>query len=247
MSALSSNKTFKDWTQDDLEFIFGVTRNLQRTPEMDIWINKANSIILTQEEKKALQELRDLADEDIDGWNEAELREFFISDLTKMVNFRLVKYKTNRFLERQISTQLKGIKLYGRVDWMVAKGKKKPYEPYFFIHEYKHEKGSGNDPRGQLVSMMLAAQQLNKKPPSKDLFNATPNHYYKNMPIYGIYLIGRFWFFVTLKEKQYYISDPAIVTNIDHLYFIVQMLKAQKEIIIEKVQPKNQLKVMTTS
>lgn len=236
MSEAKNSKSFKDWSQDDLEFALGVVRTLKMPVEMKGWISLAKQMTLTEAEKESLKELRDLADEEIDGWNETELREFFLMDLIKMVNFRLPEYKINRFAERYISTIVQGIKMYGFVDFIVAKGKKKHQQPFFFIHEYKQEEGGSNDARGQLVSTMVASQNLNKKPPKADLFNPSPNHYYKDMPLYGLYLLGRFWFFVTLKGKKYYVSKAADISDLEELFYITKMLKAQKQMILERVK-----------
>lgn len=236
MSEPKASKSFKDWTQDDLEYALDVTRTLKITPEMQDWIHRASTIEIQKDEKKILQALRDLADEEIDGWNETELREYFLMDIIKLVDFRMVEYNVNRFSERYISVVVKEIKMHGYIDFMVAKGRKRHHQPFFFIHEFKHEQGGNNDVRGQLVSAMVAAQQLNKIPPLADLFNPVPSHYYAESPIYGLYLLGRFWFFAVLKDKKYFIHKAYDISDLDELYYIFKMLKAQKQIILEQVK-----------
>ncbi len=55
----------------------------------------------------------------------------------------------NIFSQRPMSAKINGREIGGRVDFVLAKGKQKPTNPYFFIHEYKQEtkRGSG-DPKG---------------------------------------------------------------------------------------------------
>lgn len=228
-------KSFKDWTQDHLRFLMGVTKTLKPLPAIKEWEKIAKGISLTKEEEGILKKLRDIADDDIDGWNETELRENFIIEVLKTVNFRLKEHDANKFSERYISTRVGRIQMQGYVDWMVARGTNQPIEPYFFIHEFKHEEGGTNDARGQLVAAMLAAQQLNKKPPLIDEQGNETKHYYKTMPIYGTYIIGRMWFFVVLEGKQFYVAPVCIATKIEDLHLILKMLKAQKMMIIERL------------
>lgn len=122
------------------------------------------------------------------------------------MNFRLVNYHANQFMERYISTTIKEIKLHGFVDWMVARGKRKPYELFFFI-EYH-------------TSRSFSGQNLNKKPPKTNLFNPVAEHFYKDIPIYGAYVLGRFGFFVVLHQKKYYILNSFDATKIEDLFFL---------------------------
>ncbi len=75
------SKSFQEWTQGQLEFAFGVVRVLQSTPEMDLWEDRAKTMTISATEKAKLQELQTIAIEDLDGWNERELRENLIVHL----------------------------------------------------------------------------------------------------------------------------------------------------------------------
>ena len=61
----------------------------------------------------------------------------------------------------------------------------------------------------------------------------------KNQPIYGCYVLGRFWFFTTLVGNHYCITDAYTATRIEELRTIVKILKAQKAIIFNSVASKN--------
>ncbi len=112
---------------------------------------------------------------------------------------------------------------------MVASGIHEPRQPFFFLHEYKKELGSG-DPVGQLLATMCVAEILNKTPVKPTLFNPNPKPF-KNIPLYGCYVMGRFWFFLRLKDKRYFISKPFDAEDEEQLEGIVCLLKAQKSMI----------------
>ncbi|MGB1204737.1 MAG: hypothetical protein ACPG5B_03765 [Chitinophagales bacterium] len=102
----------------------------------------------------------------------------------------------------------------GEVDLMIASGRYEQQKPHFCLHEYKKEKGTDNDPLGQLVIAMMAAQEIN---------NAV-------FPIYGAYVMGGNWFFLTLKNRKYCISNEYIATR-DDIFEIFKVLKKLKLII----------------
>ncbi|MGB0929195.1 MAG: hypothetical protein ACPGVB_00370, partial [Chitinophagales bacterium] len=115
-----------------------------------------------------------------------------------------------------------------------AIGRSQPRTPFFFIHEYKRQEGSSNDTKGQLLASMLAAHILNQTPPTPTLFNPLPKHD-KNMPIYGCYIIGRWWFFVVLHEGAYCVSESYDAMKKEKLHKIISILKKQKQMIIDRL------------
>ena len=121
--------------------------------------------------------------------------------------------------------------LKGKVEWMAARGTSAPKQPFFFIHEYKKEKEASNDPLGQLLVTLCSAEILNSQKPKPSLFNPNPMNF-ENVPLYGIYIIGRFWFFVRLKNKRFFVSEAYNAQEMEDLIFIFKMLKAQKQMII---------------
>jgi hypothetical protein len=106
---------------------------------------------------------------------------------------------------------------------MVATGVLEPEIPYFFIHEYKKEEGADpsihTEGRGQLLAMMFAAQQLSGM---------------ENEPIYGLYVLGRFWFFFVLVGKEYSVADSFDISKLNDIREVVQLLKAQRQLIIDR-------------
>ena len=79
------DKPFQNWTRRDLDRFLGVKRqkHFQRLKD---WFDI--KVELTTEETEFLEALREDAEEVIDLWNETELRENFILELTKKVNFK---------------------------------------------------------------------------------------------------------------------------------------------------------------
>jgi hypothetical protein len=134
-----------------------------------------------------------------------------------MINFKRPNaYKL--FAQRTISASVKDLnnndlELRGRIEIVVATGRQKPRQPFFFIHEYKPIRSSAaNDPEGQLLVAMVATQALNDVP----------------RPIYGLYVQGKFWNFVTLLGKEYSISASYDATKVADLHQIVRILKRCK-------------------
>jgi hypothetical protein len=195
---------------------------------------------------------------EIDTWNEDEYKFLFISPLFNIVpfknphfipvkklfakkivwkvgdilnlanfipsNFRkpiIFGYKI--FAQRPMSVKYANDtqKTEGLVEFMLAKGKQTPKKPHFFLHEYKPEKRRENDSLGQLLIAMVASQKINQD----------------NMPVYGIYVNGRNWFFVILEDKNYAVSNAYNITDSDiyQLFAILQYIRNLMEDIYKNV------------
>ncbi len=120
---------------------------------------------------------------------------------------------------------------------MVATGIPAPVHPFFFIHQYKKEQESSGDALGQLLMTMFVAQELNKVPAPPSLFD-TNSRTFEHIPLYGVYVIGRLWFFVRLDQKKYHVSQAFDTVKKDELMKVFKMLKAQKEMILELISKK---------
>ncbi|MEY4927657.1 MAG: hypothetical protein RI894_2093 [Bacteroidota bacterium] len=202
---------FKTWTTQQIEDEFGLIR-LQKCPILTDWLN--SSVDLSKDDSLYLEGLRARLEMYADSWNEEELKLKFISLLLDKVNYERATY--NGFANRKLTFKHNGKTIAGVVDFMVASGRYEPKKPYFCFHEYKKEKGSDNDPRGQLLIAMLAAQQINDD----------------SQPVYGVYVLGRMWFFVVLHGKNYCVSNDFSATQSTELQQIFSVLKALNQIII---------------
>jgi hypothetical protein len=86
------------------------------------------------------------------------------------------------------------------------------------LHEYKPEIG-GNDPKGQLLAAMLTCEYLNDK----------------KFPIYGCYVVGKFWYFVVLDGNDYDVSH-AYDTSTDDIFDVFSILIQAKVYIEENIK-----------
>ena len=146
-------------------------------------------------------------------WNEDELKFHFIAPLIRLINYTTERYRP--FTQRKITALVNTIKLTGRVDFVVATGKAKPIQPFFFLHEYKKEHTGESDPRAQLLVEMLAARELNAI----------------EYPLYGCYVVGRNWFFLVLEGSVYAESKQFAASDEDDMLRIFSALKEAKVII----------------
>lgn len=200
-------KSFKDWDSEDVERAFGIKR-VRNLPALLDWTKKEDEQKI--EIAKSIEELREKLLENADAWNEDELKMFFIAPLLNIINFEHQPYY-KAFTQRVLSIKTDKVDTKGEVEFMVATGRKRPYQPFFFLHEYKQEENRTNDATGQLLIGMVAAQMSNE-----DRF-----------PIYGCYVLGRFWFFMVLDEHEYSVSNAYNATE-DDIYLILDFLKKAK-------------------
>jgi hypothetical protein len=212
-------KSFKYWEEQEIWNIFSVNRVDQLTA-LDTWMSSTMPI-----SAKTLDRIADLAllaKQEVDYWNEEELKILFVGPVMELVDFR--KPRSYRvFFDRVLEGEVGDKELNGVVDMMVASGVQTPVEPFFFLQEYKPEKKNTTDPAGQLMAAMLVAQAKNA-----DI----------NRPLYGCYVNGRNWFFLLLKGKEYAISDALDITNKDKLAEVWMRLKYVKNKIEEYLSKK---------
>jgi hypothetical protein len=207
-------KTFEKWRIGELHHTFGIKQNY-KMPLLEEWL--ASRFPSKPTEIQRLNQLKENLQRKAHIWNEDELKFFFISQLIDVVNFVSEDYQV--FTQRSLSAEVNGIKINGIVDFVIAKGIDEPEKPFFFLHEYKQEKKSANDPLAQLLAEMLAAQAQNES----------------EMPLYGCYVMGRFWFFIVLEGNEYAISN-AYNSSDEDIFQIVNILRAVKTKIEESIK-----------
>ena len=154
----------------------------------------------------------------VSSWNEQDLSLHFIGPIFSLVNFT-EPYVFNLFAERRISavlTNMEGeaIELYGKPDEMVASGFREPEAPFFCFQEFKREKDPNGDPIAQALAAMLVGQNINQN----------------RHPMYGCYVLGRDWYFMTLTDNKFCISRGFDATT-EYLNDLFCVLKALKVII----------------
>ncbi len=203
---------------DDVLGNFGITKVKYTSVLLTQWLNIEHEVenTLTPTQSVIFQDVLDLINADVEGWNEEELKMKALSlifYIAKMEDIPRVKM----FYERPISTVIDTFLIDVKVDAMLATpwGKATPHHPYFFLQEFKQEKKKSLDPEAQMLAAMLAAQVLNKN----------------GKPLFGGYIIGRNWFFGVLEDKIYTISNAFNATEKEDLYKIIFILRRLKNII----------------
>lgn len=204
---------FKDLTTQFVIDNFHIKRVKNNQPLKD-WLESPFEV--SDDARKKLDYLREKLEDEGLFYNEEELKWKFLNPLISLVDYDNQPY--NVFLERLIKAEVAGKNIAGRLDFMLASGGYEPAAPFFFLHEYKKEKGTADDPLGQLLGGMLVAQKLNNN----------------DKPVYGCYLIGRLWHFVVLHNQEFSVTGGHLGTNKD-IFEIYGMLLKMKTII------KNQL------
>ncbi len=206
-------KSFETWEYEEVEITFGMKRVFE-LPALADWQNSSKNDI-DETMKHFLDIIQKRLIVNADAWNEDEFKMFFIAPLLSQMPLEIDDFKP--FTQRTLSAKFPELDLEvsGKVEFVIARGKQRPKQPYFFLHEYKQERRRENDPLGQLLISMVAARQNNEK----------------KTPLFGCFVVGRDWFFVVLEEQTYAVSLACDATKNHELYQIVAMLSAMPDII----------------
>ena len=172
---------------------------------------------LTEMEKTIATFYQNRLLDSIDDWNEQELSLGFIGPIINIIDFK-VPYRLNFFAQRPLSGIIGDYEMIGKPDGMLAAGSSEPETPYFSFHEYKKDVDSSGDPAGQNLAAMVVGQSFNDN----------------NEAVYGCYVVGRLWYFMALKGKEYAISR-SLSADGDDIYTIVQHLKALRSMLFSKL------------
>jgi hypothetical protein len=212
-------KSFEKWKTQEVKRTFGL-KEAEKLPELEDWLGAKHEI--SEEERKQVLALQNLLKKFVNYWNEEDIKVFFIIPLLQIVNF-YVDNKYRPFTESTFSVELLDVhnniqELRGRVEFLVATGEQIPEKPFFFVNEYKPHLGTQNDPQGQLLVTMLASQALNHP---------------VEIPVYGLYTIGRNWYFMALAGNHFSQSKQYDTTD-DHLIWDVFSAIKQVKIYIEE-------------
>jgi len=202
-------KSFNQWLTEEVEDQFNLKRH-ETLPHLEQWL--AAPITLTALQEQQLEILQKKLRHFVEAWNEAELKMHFISLLINLVDYETEHY--HAFAERPMSLTIGKQKIKGVVDLLIAQGWQIPKQPFFCLHEYKPSVPSSEDPIGQTLIAMVVAQHLNQTP----------------RPMYGVCVVGRFWYFLVLVEQDYAISLAYDATK-DDLFKLVAILLYLKVLI----------------
>lgn len=197
---------------DSLLEAFDIVKDSEnRCTELEKWLQASGQ--LTPLQTSLLADVHHRSIDYINGWNEEELKMKLISPLFYIADIE-ERGKIATFFERPLKATINNYKISVICDCLVAtpKGLTTPKYPYFFLQEFKKEKGDSQDPEAQMLAAMLIAQQANND----------------GKTIYGSWLVGSNWKFTTLNDKHYCTSswfDATNKTDLERIVFIVRQLK----------------------
>jgi len=209
-------RNFAEWNAPAVRDTFDLTRD-PASPAFQDWIGARLDLpdVYTSLLERLQSDLTDLCN----NWNEMELLARFIAPLLATVGFAGKGY--NQYHNRALTATFEaGQTVSGAVDGVVALGGAEPERPFFFLHEYKKLQGYDADPEGQLLIAMVTAQRLNDD----------------GLPLYGCYVIGKFWHFLVLDGKNYAVSQGYDATDPEELRIIWSVLQHTKRIVEERVE-----------
>jgi hypothetical protein len=205
-------KSFEKCMWEELSDVFGLEKVIM-LPALATLV--AADLTIPPSITPNLIKLNQLIIQNFWNWNEDELKMQFISPLLYLVDYN-DHPKYHPFSQRPMRMKTKEAELYGIVEWVLASGKQTPREPFFFLHEYKKEQGTDNDPLGQLLAAMLTAQHSNKD---------------GNRVLYGCYIVGKDWYFMALHGKKYATTLAYNATELDKLQQVFILLTYLKQLI----------------
>lgn len=211
-------KPIKQYSEAELIDTFKLTRLVsnQCSVQMQTWLDCETT--LNDGEQYLFDLIFNDACQNIDGWHEEDLKMKFICFVLRLGN--LVDNDVfHTYFERTIETTVEGHFLKVKTDFMLAKGiLDMPQVPYFHFQEYKRQTDPNGDPIAQVLEAMLIAQEINQN----------------KQPIYGAYVIGKFWNFIVLENKTYSISKTFDCTEHDDLLKMIAVLRKFNQLIISK-------------
>ncbi len=213
---MAKNNKTRIWSEAELVDTFGLIKTKLTAPLLIEWLdatttlNEVETVIFNHINKEAIQW--------IEVWNEEDLKMNFIAFVIQLSH--LNSHDTIRtFFEKTVEATVEGHYLKVKSDFMIAKGVLDMVKvPYFHFQEYKKDKDPNGDPNAQLIEAFLIAQEKNKN----------------GKPMYGLYVIGRFWYFVVMEGKSYCVSKAYDSTDKEDLLQIIAILRKFR-VILETV------------
>jgi hypothetical protein len=199
----------KSYREADMILLFKLKRiATYQTPTMQEWLAVENPE-LDDFELRLFNKKLILAQDNIIGWSEEDLKMKFITHILELGHLESGEGFVTLF-DKIIHAKVEGTELRVKSDFMVAKGLLDVFStPYFHFQEYKPHKKPSGDSMAQLLQALLIAQTKNKKV----------------TPLYGIEIIGKEWVFVVMEGKEYCVSNGYICTNKEDLLKIIAILR----------------------
>jgi hypothetical protein len=212
---------FSDMTFSKLKECVSIEREFDISNTFNNWFDFEYK--LTDEENIFLEKLIDKYSIYLDGYKEETLKAHFVIPILNKIDFLIPEYKCSGLYEEKIVYEAEDFIFNGTTDFVISKGLVEAEKPYFFIQEFKQEKGT-SDPEYQLVAELISAVELNNWTIMK-----------------GAYIKGINWKFVILEKLgkhkyQYFVSKSFDSTDIEKLKSIYKNLVCIKHEVIEMIK-----------
>ncbi len=211
--------SFSKTSYEQLQELVDINKNFDN----DIFDNWFNSDIkLNNEVEPFLIKLLEEESFLLYDYNEEDLKMYFLSQIFNHIKFKIREKNFRFFSEENLKYEADNFILNGTPDFFIAKGLDRPKKPYFFIQEFKQEKGT-TDPEYQLLAELICGAELNNWKFIK-----------------GAYIKGVHWRFMILErfEKhkyQYFVSKSFDSSDINGLTAIYKNLIYIKNEVIEMI------------
>ncbi|TAE15572.1 MAG: hypothetical protein EAZ95_08590 [Bacteroidetes bacterium] len=201
-------RPFEQWLYEDVEIEFGIER-IKNLPTMLQWLD----VSTTQDLPERFENLRIELSENVENWNEDELKMMFAYPFISYIGLNSFDgYRV--FIQNNLVRNFEIVEESQETILFIAQGKQKPKPNFLFFQTFQAENGTSKDVLGQLLIAMTNAQTLNED---------------AQKPLYGCYIIGRLWFFVLLVGKQYAVSRAYDATQTDDMTAMIQILEKVKQ------------------
>jgi hypothetical protein len=214
---MSTSRKIRKWSEAELIDTFGLVKTKLDAPILREWLDTTTE--LDELDSLVFSSIIKEAQKFIEAWNEEDLKMNFIAFVIELAKLKS-KGQIRTFYERTVEATVEGHYLKVKCDFLVAKGILDMIKvPYFHFQEYKRDKDPYGDPIAQLIEAFLVAQEKNKN----------------GKPLYGCYVVGRFWYFVTLEAKHYCVSNAYDCTVESELLQIIAVLRNFGKILETKL------------
>lgn len=212
---MEKKNKIRNYSEADLIVIYNLKRHVgqEKSALLQEWLNCETT--LDTIEQALFEMILTDAKQNIDSWYEEELKMRFIAFVLRLGHF-MDASEFKAYFERTVQATVEGHFLKTKTDFMIAKGVfDTPQLPYFHFQEYKPHKKPTGDSMAQLLEALLIAQELNQH----------------QFPIYGCEVIGKYWSFVILEGKSYFISESYDCTKHNDLLQIIAILRKFKQLL----------------
>ncbi len=140
----------RKWSEAELVDTFSLNKTKFTAPLLVEWL-AVSPVDFNEMELTTIHRILAEAQENIEAWNEEDLKMNFIAFVIDLAGLKSTKY-IRTFFEKTVEATVQGYFLKTKTDFMIATGVLDLVKvPYFHFQEYKREKDPTGDPMAQLI------------------------------------------------------------------------------------------------